>query len=107
MRRELDDRDLGIAPPRYLYLPTVDDQAPTLEQLREGVTFIENEVSRGGAVYIHCGAGVGRAATMAVAYLIHRGLMADEAWARVRRVRPFVRPTAAQIAQLERFAEQV
>ena len=107
MRRELDDRDLGIAPPRYLYLPTVDDQAPTLEQLREGVTFIENEVSRGGAVYIHCGAGVGRAATMAVAYLIHRGLMADEAWARVRRIRPFVRPTAAQIAQLERFAEQV
>jgi protein tyrosine phosphatase (PTP) superfamily phosphohydrolase (DUF442 family) len=106
MRREVDDRDLGIAPARYLYLPTVDDQAPTLEQLREGVTFIENETSHGGGVYIHCGAGVGRAATMAVAYLIHRGFTPDEAWARVRQVRPFVRPTAAQIAQLERFAEE-
>ena len=107
MRRELDDRDLGIAPARYLYLPTVDDQAPTLEQLREGVTFIENEISHGGGVYIHCSAGVGRAATMAVAYLIHRGYTPDEAWARVRQVRPFVRPTPVQIAQLERFAEQV
>jgi hypothetical protein len=105
MRRELDDRALGIAPPRYLYLPTIDDQAPTLEQLREGVDFVGTEIARGGGVYIHCGAGVGRAATMAAAYLVHSGLSLDEAWARVRKVRPFVRPTAAQIAQLERFAE--
>lgn len=105
MRREVDDRALGIAPPRYLYLPTVDDRAPTLEQLREGVTFVEAEIARGGGVYIHCGAGVGRAATMAAAYLVHSGLTPEEAWARVRQVRPFVRPTADQIAQLERFAE--
>jgi protein tyrosine phosphatase (PTP) superfamily phosphohydrolase (DUF442 family) len=106
MRRELDDRALGIAPPRYLYLPTVDDQAPTLEQLREGVAFIEREIAEGGGVYIHCGAGVGRAATMAAAYLVHSGLTPDEAWARVRQVRPFVRPTPVQAAQLERFAHQ-
>ncbi len=106
MRLELDDRAIGIAPPRYLYLPTVDDQAPMLEQLHKGVTFIETEIARGGSVYIHCGAGVGRAATMAAAYLVHRGLTLEEAWARVRQVRPFVRPTAAQVAQLERFAKE-
>jgi hypothetical protein len=106
MRREVDDRALGIAPPCYLHLPTVDDQAPTLQQLREGVAFIETEIARGGGVYVHCGAGVGRAATMAAAYLVHSGLTPQEAWARVRQVRPFVRPTDAQLAQLERFASQ-
>ena len=106
MRIELDDREAGIVQSRYLYLPTVDDTAPTLEQLREGVAFIEDEIAQGGGVYVHCGAGVGRAATMAVAYLVHTGLTTDRAWARVRAVRPFIRPTPGLLAQLERFAAQ-
>jgi len=104
MRIEFDDNDAGIAPPRYLYLPTVDDTAPSLEDLQKGVAFIQEEAARGGAVYIHCGAGVGRAATMAAAYLVSTGLSPDEAWARIREVRPFVRPQAVQVAQIERFA---
>ena len=107
MRIEFDDRKAGLAPPRYLYLPTVDDTAPSLEHLREGVAFIEHEIANGGSVYVHCGAGVGRAATMAVAYLVHTGLMPDRAWARVRKVRPFIRPSAVQVAQIERFAAQL
>ena len=31
MRIEFDDNDAGLAPERYLYLPTVNDEAPTLE----------------------------------------------------------------------------
>jgi len=104
MRSEFDDRAAGIAPPHYLHLPTDDDHAPTLEQLEAGTAFIAHEVSRGGSVYIHCGAGVGRAATMAAAYLVSTGLSPDAAWERVRRVRPFIRPTEAQRKQLERFA---
>ena len=104
MRVEFDDNDAGIAPPRYLHVPTVDDQAPSLEQLRTGVAFIAQEVARGGSVYVHCGAGVGRAAAMAAAYLVHTGLTPDQAWARIRAVRPFIRPAAVQIAQVERFA---
>jgi predicted protein tyrosine phosphatase len=106
MRVEYDDRAAGIAPPRYLHLPTVDDDAPTLDQLQAGVAFIAKEVARGGRVYVHCGAGVGRAATMAVAYLIHTGLTPREAWARVRQVRPFIRPTVVQVRQIEHFAGQ-
>lgn len=104
MRSEFDDRAAGIAPPRYLHLPTEDDHAPTLEQLKAGTAFIADEIARGGTVYIHCGAGVGRAATMAAAYLVSTGLSPDTAWARVRQVRPFIRPTEAQTRQLERFA---
>jgi protein tyrosine phosphatase (PTP) superfamily phosphohydrolase (DUF442 family) len=104
LRIEFDDNDAGIAPLRYLHLPVVDDQAPTVEQLRTGAEFIAEEIARGGAVYVHCGSGIGRAATMAAAYLSSTGLGADEAWARIRAARPFIRPTPAQIEQIERFA---
>ncbi|NLE77381.1 MAG: protein phosphatase [Chloroflexi bacterium] len=106
MRDEWDDQALGIAPQRYLYLPTVDDMAPSLEDLRRGVTFIQQERGVGGGVYIHCGAGVGRAAAMAAAYLVSTGLTADEAWARLRQVRPFVRPKPVQVVQVARFARE-
>lgn len=100
LRIEFDDNDTGIAPERYLYLPTVDDEPPTLEHLREGVSFITEEIERGGGVYVHCGAGVGRAPTMAVAYLVSTGLTPSEAWGKVRAVRPFIRPKAGQIERV-------
>jgi len=106
LRVEFDDNDAGIAPERYLYLPTIDDDPPTLEQLRAGVDFIAEEVARGGGVYVHCGAGVGRAATMAAAYLVSTGLTPEEAWATIRAVRPFIRPKPGQIAQVESFAQK-
>jgi protein tyrosine phosphatase (PTP) superfamily phosphohydrolase (DUF442 family) len=104
LRIEFDDNDAGIAPPCYLYLPTVDDAPPALEQLREGAAFIAEELARGGGVYVHCGAGVGRAATMAAAYLVSTGLTPAQAWARIWKVRPFIRPNPVQKAQVERFA---
>ena len=107
MRVEFDDNDAGIAPERYLYLPTVDNDAPTLERLRAGVAFIVEEVAQGGGVYVHCGSGVGRAATMAAAYLVSTGLTPDQAWMRICEVRPFIRPAPVQVAQVERFAAQV
>ncbi len=105
MRVEFDDNDASIAPPRYLYLPAVDDNPPTLEQLRDGVAFITEEIAQGGGVYVHCGAGVGRAAVMAAAYLVSTGLTPDQAWARIQEVRPFIRPNPVQVAQVERFAQ--
>jgi protein tyrosine phosphatase (PTP) superfamily phosphohydrolase (DUF442 family) len=104
MRVEFDDRAAGIAPRRYLHLPTVDDTAPSLADLRAGAEFVAREVAQGGCVYVHCGSGVGRAAAMAAAYLISTGLTEEEAWARIRQARPFIRPTAVQVAQIRRFA---
>jgi predicted protein tyrosine phosphatase len=107
MRIEFDDEAAGVSFERYLHLPTVDDEAPTLEDLHRGVAFISEETARNGAIYIHCGSGIGRAATMAAAYLVSTGLTPDEAWARIREIRPFVRPTPVQVEQLERFAAQI
>jgi predicted protein tyrosine phosphatase len=106
LRVEFDDQQAGIAPSSYLYLPTVDDHAPSLVHLEQGVQFIEQEAAQGGGVFVHCGSGVGRAPTMAAAYLVRTGMSPDEAWARIREVRPFIRPTLVQVEQLERFAAQ-
>jgi protein tyrosine phosphatase (PTP) superfamily phosphohydrolase (DUF442 family) len=104
LRIEFDDASADIAPPLYLYLPTVDDCAPSLEHLSAGVQFIADVVATDGGVYVHCGSGIGRAATMAAAYLVSTGLTPEQAWARIRDVRPFIRPTPVQVEQLERFA---
>lgn len=104
MRGEIDDDAMGLSPPRYLYLPTVDNHAPTLVYLFQGVVFVHEEIQRGGSVYIHCWEGVGRAPTMAAAYLVSTGFTPAQAWQRVRDVRPFIRPTLVQIDQIERFA---
>ncbi|XWX02473.1 dual specificity protein phosphatase family protein [Aggregatilineales bacterium SYSU G02658] len=90
----------------YLYLPTVDNTAPTLEHLAQGVEFMREIFAEGGKVYIHCWEGLGRGPTMVAAYLVSTGLTPDEAWDYIRSVRPFIRPVPAQRAQLQTFAEQ-
>ena len=107
LRREFDDRSLGVAIPHYLHLPITDDDPPTMEDLQQGVAFIEHEIVRGGKAYIHCGAGVGRAPTMAAAYLISQGDTAAQAIERIRTVRSFIRPTRVQREQLQRYYELV
>jgi protein-tyrosine phosphatase len=106
MRGEYDDRGEGFLPPRYLHLPTVDNHAPTLEHLHRGIEFIGDELERGGQVYIHCWEGVGRGPTMLAAYLVSTGLKPSEAWAKIRAVRPFIRPTLPQIAQIDLLAAE-
>ncbi len=107
MRVEFDDAKAGIAPSRYLHLKVEDDQAPTFEQLEAGADFIAEELARRGAVYVHCGSGIGRAATMAAAYLITTGLAERDAWGKIRAARPFIRPTPPQLEQIQRFAAEL
>ncbi|MCI0712361.1 MAG: dual specificity protein phosphatase family protein [Chloroflexi bacterium] len=103
MREEFDDATVGIAPERYLHLPTIDHTAPSMEQLCEGIAFIKDEIENGGKVYIHCASGIGRAPTMACAYFISTGLTMKEARATIKRKRPFIRPRRPQVEQLKRF----
>ena len=103
MRKEYDDAANKLNLDQYCHLPTVDGQAPSLDQLKLGVEFISRVVAQGGRVYIHCAGGIGRAPTMAAAYFISQGLKIDRAIGLISRSRPFVFFTPAQINQLVRF----
>jgi Dual specificity phosphatase, catalytic domain len=95
--------DVAELPLNYLYLPTVDNTAPSLEHLIDGVRFITQHIARGEKIYIHCWEGLGRSPTLVAAYLVSNGMTTDEAWATIRNVRPFIRPTGSQKARLEEF----
>ncbi len=108
MREESDDAARRRAGEHYLWLPTTDDAPPTLEDLEKGVDFIEGHVCAGRGVYVHCASGVGRAPTMAAAYLVSKqGLSPQEAWEKIRESRPFIRPTPPQIEVIERVAQRL
>ena len=105
LRSESDDERRQRALGRYLHLPVADGMEPSQEQLHKGVAFIREVIASGGTVYVHCNLGIGRAPTLAAAYLMSTGLSADEAWNRIRTIRPFVRPTRRQTKALETYAQ--
>lgn len=107
MREESDDAARGVALDHYLWLPITDDAAPDLASLERGSRFIETQRAARRGVYIHCASGVGRAPTMAVAYLVWSGKTLEEAWELMRKARPFIRPTPPQFDILEAFAEKL
>jgi len=105
LRAEHDDRVHGVPADVYLWLPTQDDRAPAPEHFRAGVQFIRRVIAQGGAVYVHCASGVGRAPTLAAAYLVSTGMSLEQAIETIRRVRPFIKLTPDQLSALRRFAE--
>lgn len=59
--------ELGI---KQLRLPTVDHYEPSVENMKEAVKFIKEYQLRGEKVYIHCKAGHGRAASIALCWMM-------------------------------------
>ncbi|MEU6357505.1 tyrosine-protein phosphatase [Streptomyces sp. NPDC047072] len=55
---------------KVVRLPIRDGQTPKPEQVRR---FLDVVAKSSGAVFVHCGAGVGRTGTMAAAYLVQSG----------------------------------
>ena len=62
---------LGIAAQHY---PVPDFAAPSLDQIKAAVAFIERKLAAGEGVAVHCAAGLGRTGTVIACYLVHDGL---------------------------------
>lgn len=79
---------------------------PTDEQLSKVANWIATK--DGGAVaYVHCGAGIGRAATMAVGILLHSAIPLTDAIEAVRKVRPEIHINDDQLAWLRTVEERL
>ena len=89
----------------FLHLPTVDRQAPSHQQLCEGVAWILDEAQSGkGSVYVHCKAGRARSATLVAAYLIEvEGFGVEEAIEVVRQARPHIKLYKKHVEALKSF----
>jgi len=70
------------------YLHSHISGTPTMQQLQQIVYYIEKNNRQGKAVLVHCGEGKGRTGTVLAAYLVYRGISADEAIRQVREKRP-------------------
>ena len=69
---------------------------PSLDWLRDRVSFVSQQRQAGRTVYVHCAAGVSRSGMVVVAYLMQRNHWSrDQALEFVREKRPQVRPNPA------------
>jgi hypothetical protein len=89
---------------RSVWWPVPDLHAPPLESARSLVAEITRRLDAGEGVLVHCGAGMGRAGTIAAAVLMHYGLTLEEALDTVATARPGAGPEAGvQKELLERM----
>ena len=84
---------------RYLHLPIVNMEAPTIEQGDLAVAFLRGCVDDDMQAYVHCYAGYGRTGAILAAYLVATGTGPFAAIDQVRTVRP----GAVESASQERF----
>lgn len=92
----------------YRNIPILDLTAPSIEQLREMASFIDEQAQQ-GVVYVHCKIGYSRTAAAAAAYLLQSGKASsvEEAIELLRRVRPTIIVRPEVVAALSDFANGV
>ena len=87
-------------PDRAVWAPVPDLHAPELDEAVELVDQLCSRLRAGHRLILHCGAGIGRAGTMAAAVLIDLGSTLEEATARVAAHRPMAGPEAGAQREL-------
>jgi protein-tyrosine phosphatase len=103
LQAEREDVFDGTPPTHALRISVADFHPPTIEQLREAITFIRAAHDAHLPVLIHCHAGVGRASLTTAAFLMTHGLDAEAAFAHIKRSRPIVAMNARQQALLREW----
>ena len=89
------------------HVPVEDMEAPTQDQLEKCLNAIDKAHEQGLGVAVHCGAGLGRTGVVLAAYLVNKGQTAQNAMARVRRLRPGSIETDEQADAVVEFARRM
>ncbi|XP_033762967.1 dual specificity protein phosphatase 19-like [Pecten maximus] len=82
---------------------------PISRKFDEAFNFIDKgRAKENGVVLVHCNAGVSRAATIVIAYLMNReGMALQHAYSHVKDKRPAIRPNDGFQSQLKAYAEEL
>lgn len=99
------DRPHGVD--EYLWVPTPDQHAPKLTQLKIAVSFIDAVVSCGEKVYVHCMNGHGRSPLAVAAYYVFKGMNPEEAISKVKEKRPEIHLNDEQLNALNDYSESL
>lgn len=86
--------------------PVPDMEPPEQEQLDRCVSVIGRAHEKQLAVAVHCGAGLGRTGVILACHFVHEGMSAQNAIARVRRLRPGSIETDEQAEAVVEFARR-
>ena len=89
-----------------VHVPVEDMEAPTQEQLDRCLSAITRANEQNMGVAVHCTAGLGRTGVVLACYFTAKGLTAQNAIARVRRMRPGSVETDEQAEAVEQFAKR-
>jgi protein-tyrosine phosphatase len=85
---------------RAVWFPVPDLHAPPLHTLEPFLESLRRRLDDGATLLLHCGAGIGRAGTVAAALLITMGVPLDDALSVVASSRPAAGPQTAGQAEL-------
>ena len=99
-------RHAGI---EYLIVSSIDMPSYNIEQhFDEIFRFIDTALRSGGCVYVHCMAGISRASTAVIMYLMRaRGMRLSDAHQHVKRVRPCIQPNVGFWSALKRYEQRL
>jgi protein-tyrosine phosphatase len=89
----------------WLHLPTPDNHPLSIEDLRKGTDWVNERLTKGEHVLIHCEHGIGRSVLLTCAVLITQGMTASEALKLVKEQREQADPNPEQFAHLQEFEE--
>ena len=101
--RSDEESRLRSAGLQYLRVPIKDGHAPELSQIQSMVSWINKQTENGRKVYMHCAAGVGRAPTMGMAYLVSTGLTADQAYEEIKQKHHDTDPSPRQLEAVREY----
>ncbi len=91
-----------------MWFPIPDLHAPEPARAAALVDELVRRVGAGETLIVHCGAGMGRAGTIAVCVLNRLGVAVDDALATISTARPGAGPeVGAQRSLVEQLAERV
>jgi len=91
----------------YIWIPVVDEYAPTQNQMDLGTSIIKQAVDNRQVVYVHCEEGQGRSPTLIAAYLIrYKNYNVEDAIRYLKERRPEVDIGKRQRKALDRYFQK-